>query len=177
MSNNKDEAISGGIAIYENKDGNVELRVDMGNETLWAKQTQIANLFSVDVRTINEHLKNIFDEGELDETSTIRKSRIVQNEGGRNVEREVNLYNLDAIIAVGYRVSSKKATRFRIWATGVLRDYVTRGYNLNHYKLDRSTESLVGLYDAVAFLQSNAANGIKGKITLTLSQKMKPKEK
>lgn len=91
-------------------------------ETFWLTQKDMAELFGVDVRTVSEHLKNIYDSGELVEEATIRKIRIVRQEGARKVRREVVFYNLDAIIAVGYRVNSKRATKFRQWATGVLRE-------------------------------------------------------
>ena len=96
-------------------------------ESFWLNQKRMADLFQVDVRTINEHLKNIFESGELLQNSTIRKFRIVQTEGKRKVEREIEFYQLDAIIAVGYRVNSYQATRFRIWATQTLKEYIVSG--------------------------------------------------
>jgi hypothetical protein len=99
----------------------------------------MAQLFDVDLRTINEHLKNIFESGELEESSTIRKFRIVQKEGKRNVSRNVSFYNLDAIIATGYRVNSKKATQFRIWATNTLREFITKGFVLDDDLLKNGT--------------------------------------
>ena len=98
------------------------------DETIWATQKAIAELFDVKVSTVNEHLKNIFREGELQEEPTIRKIRIVQQEGNRQVEREPQFYNLDAIISVGYRISSIRATQFRQWCTYILRQYSIRGY-------------------------------------------------
>ena len=98
------------------------------DETLWATQKSIAELFCVSVPTINEHLKNIFESGELAQNPTIRKFRIVRQEGSRQVTRELEHYNLDAIISVGYRVNSQKATKFRIWATGILKDYIQNGF-------------------------------------------------
>ena len=105
------------IIIYQDEKGNTNIDVRLENETIWLTQKQMAELFERDVRTINEHIINVYDEGELDVTSTIRKFRIVQTEGKRSVNRELDHYNLDMIIAVGYRVKSKIATRFRIWAT------------------------------------------------------------
>ncbi|GAA5818773.1 MAG: virulence RhuM family protein [Methanobrevibacter sp. CfCl-M3] len=109
----------------------IEVIIDHKNETLWATQKTMTELFCVNVRTINEHLQNIFKTDELDESSTIRNFRIVQNEGNRSVKRKVNFYNLDAIIAVGYRVNSKQGTQFRIWATHILKDYMVKGYVLD----------------------------------------------
>jgi len=105
------------IIIYNDAQGQTKIEVKLENETLWLSQKQMAELFDKDVRTINEHTNNIFFEGELEENRTIRKFRIVQIEGGRKISREVDLYNLDAIISVGYRVNSVRGTQFRIWAT------------------------------------------------------------
>ncbi len=165
------------IVIYEDKQGNVELRADIEKDTIWATQGQIARWFSVDVRTVNEHINNIFGTEELKKTSTIRKFRIVQNEGGRKVKRDTNFYSLDGIIAVGYRVNSKKATQFRIWATGVLRKYVIEGHALNKRRLESTPEKLVGLYETIAFLESKSLNGkLRGKITLKLTEEMESNE-
>ena len=113
----------------------MKLRVLVEGETLWLTQKMMAELFDVDVRTISEHLQNIYDSGELDEISTVRKNRIVQKEGTRDVSREIEFYNLDAIIAVGYRVNSRRATQFRIWATQVLREYIIKGFVLDDERL------------------------------------------
>ena len=119
------------IVLYQDEGRNVPVRVTYLNETFWLPQRSIADLFGVNVRTISEHLKNIYETKELEEHSTIRKFRIVRDEGGRTVRREIAFYNLDAIIAVGYRVNSMKATRFRQWATGTLREYIVKGFVLN----------------------------------------------
>ena len=123
------------MVLYTTPNGAVKMEVFLHDETLWLTQKMISELFEVDVRTINEHLLNIFSSGELAEDTTIRKNRIVQTEGAREVSREVAFYNLDAIIAVGYRVNSKRATQFRIWATKVLKDYVIKGFALNDDQL------------------------------------------
>lgn len=99
------------MVIFQTKSGAIELQGDFTKETLWGTQVQIANAFGVDVRTVNEHIKNIYKTEELEERGTLRKFRIVQKEGAREVERETNHYNLDLIIAVGYRVNSKTATK------------------------------------------------------------------
>jgi hypothetical protein len=103
--------------LYTAADGKVKVEVFIQDETVWLTQKHMSELFSVDVRTISEHLRNIFDSNELEESATIRKIRIVQKEGTRDVSRELDFYNLDAIIAIGYRVNSYQATQFRIWAT------------------------------------------------------------
>ena len=124
-----------GIEIYKVAKGEVVFNVDATKNTLWATQAQIAQLFDTGLPTINYHLKNIYKEKELDENRTIRKNRIVRKEGNRNIAREIKTYNLDAIISVGYRVNSKKATDFRIWATKTLKSYIISGVAINEHRL------------------------------------------
>lgn len=123
------------IILYSTTEGNSTVEVYFEEETFWLSQKKMSELFKVNVRTINEHLKNIYSTDELINNSTIRKFRIVQLEGDRKVEREVEFYNLDAIIAVGYRVNSAEATRFRIWATQTLREYIIKGFIINDERL------------------------------------------
>ncbi|MFT7507353.1 MAG: prophage maintenance system killer protein [Acidimicrobiales bacterium] len=144
-----------GLVIYQTKKGGVELRGDFSNDTMWATQMQLSNIFNVDVKTINEHIKNIYKTDELKEKATIRKIRIVQPEGNRTVEREVNHYTLDIAIAVGYRVSSKQATQFRIWATGTLKDHLLKGYTVNETRLKEHTAAKLGeLEKTIALMTS-----------------------
>ena len=131
MKQNNLKPINNQIVFYTTPNGDVKLEVFIQDETLWLTQKMMAELFEVDIRTINEHLQNIFNGEELIENSTIRKFRIVQKEGTRDIKREVAFYNLDATIAVGYRINSKKATQFRIWATQVLKEYIIKGFVLN----------------------------------------------
>lgn len=121
--------------LYTTPEGDVRVDVFFEDETVWLTQKRMAELFAVEVATINYHLKDIYESGELAEQATIRKSLIVQNEGSRKVEREVNFYNLDAIISVGYRVNSQQATQFRVWATNTLRSYMIKGYALDSERL------------------------------------------
>lgn len=123
------------VVLFKGPNGPVKLRGDFRNETLWASQAEMSELFDVDVRTVNEHLKNIYRSEELKKTTTIRNIRIVRQEGKREVQREVQHYNLDAIISVGYRVNSKTATKFRQWATSVLRQHITQGYTINRTQI------------------------------------------
>lgn len=102
------------ILIYQTEDGNTKIDVRLENETVWMTQKAIAELYQKGVNTINEHIKNIYAEGELGEAATIRKNRIVQTEGKRDVEREVSFYNLEMILAIGYRVRSHRGTQFRL---------------------------------------------------------------
>lgn len=119
------------IILYTTPDGHVNVQVQFEDGTFWLTQKRMAELFGVEVNTINYHLKEIFNGQELEEGATIRKIRIVQQEGSREVSRELDFYHLDAIIAVGYRVNSYQATQFRIWATNTLREYITKGFVLN----------------------------------------------
>lgn len=131
------------IVIYQAEDGASRVDVRFDQDTLWLSQAQMAELFDKDVRTINEHVKNIYKEQELVVSeATIRKFRIVRQEGAREVQREIDHYSLDMIISVGYRVNSRKGTQFRIWATGVLKEYLTRGYTLNQRRFEQNAREL-----------------------------------
>lgn len=114
--------------IYEDSD---KVEVLIREETIWATQKTISQLFDVGVPAISKHLKNIFESGELEEDRTVSKMEIVRNEGSREVKRETTFYNLDVIISIGYRVNSQKATKFRIWATDILKDYIQKGFKLD----------------------------------------------
>lgn len=149
----KDENPLGGVVFYQREDGAPALEVQLDAETVWLSQQQIAELFGASRTNIVEHIKHVYEEGELEETATCRKFRQVRTEGARQVAREIPFYNLDVIISVGYRVKSKVATQFRIWATNQLRDYLVRGYAVNQQRLtqlgsivqilSRSTDELV----------------------------------
>lgn len=125
------------IIIYQPHTDQPAIDVRLEGETVWLSQRQMAELFDVDVRTISEHLSNVFSSGELEKEATIRKFRIVRREGTRNVTRSVEHYNLDAIISVGYRVKSATATQFRIWAIKRLREYLVQGYSINRQRLEQ----------------------------------------
>jgi hypothetical protein len=121
--------------LYTAPNGAVKVDVYFQKETAWLTQKALAELFGVQVPAINKHLKNIFESGELKREATISKMEIVRNEGGREVGREVEFYNLDAIIAVGYRVNSYQATQFRIWATQMLREFIIKGFVMDDERL------------------------------------------
>ncbi len=123
------------MVLYHSETEDVSVKAYIMDENLWITQKSMAELFDVNVPDISKHLKNIYEEGELNKEATISKMEIVQNEGGRNVKRSTDFYNLDAIISVGYRVNSKKATQFRIWATSVLKEYMTKGFVLDDDRL------------------------------------------
>lgn len=121
--------------LYTTASGNVDVNVYLEDETLWLTQKELTVLFDVSKSTISEHFKNIFESGELDEIRTVRKFRTVRTEGERQVTRELEHYNLDAIISVGYRVNSAQATQFRIWATQILKEFIKKGFVLDDERL------------------------------------------
>ncbi|MEK6777857.1 MAG: virulence protein RhuM/Fic/DOC family protein [bacterium] len=123
------------IIIYQSPDGTARMEVRLEAETVWLSQKQMSKLFGKTVPTINEHIKGVFKEGELEPKATIRKFRIVQKEGRRHVERDVDFFNLDVIISVGYRVKSLRGTQFRQWATKVIRDHLVRGFTVNQARI------------------------------------------
>ncbi|MGE4419184.1 MAG: virulence RhuM family protein [Sulfurimonas sp.] len=121
------------VVVYN--DGELELKISVNEETIWLNQVQIAELFETSTDNISLHLKNIYKEKELSENSTVEDFSVVRQEGSRSVKRNIKHYNLDAIISVGYRVSSLKATKFRQWATSVLKNYIQNGYAINTHKI------------------------------------------
>lgn len=133
MSNELAKQIS--YILYSSPEEDVKVTALVKDETIWLTQKAMAELFNVNVPGISKHLKNIYEEGELSESATISILETVQNENGRSVKRKVSFYNLDAIISVGYRVNSAKATKFRIWATGILKEYIKKGFVLDDERL------------------------------------------
>ncbi len=129
------------ILFYTTPNGDVKLELNIQDETLWLSQSMMAELFGVKEHTITYHLKEIYDSGELIEQETTRKIRVVRNEGKRKVSREIDFYNLDIVISVGYRVNSGRATQFRIWATQVLKEYIIKGYAMNDARLKQGDKA------------------------------------
>lgn len=119
------------ILLYQTNDGQTKIEVTMDGDTVWLSQAQLCDLFQRDKSVISRHINNIFKEGELDKKSTVAKSAIVQNEGNRSIKRDIEFYNLDVIISVGYRVKSHRGTQFRIWATQRLKEYIIKGFAMN----------------------------------------------
>lgn len=158
------------IEIYKIEKGEIILNVDEKEETIWASIDQVATIFDVTRRSIEIHLKNVYNDGELDENRTAKKSFVVRQEGTRRVRREINVYNLDAIISVGYRVNSKKATDFRVWSTKVLHNYLTKGIAVNERRLKsidskrlKEVENMMGVVRRLITrqaLDAGEANGI-----------------
>ncbi|TSC79121.1 MAG: RhuM [Parcubacteria group bacterium Gr01-1014_33] len=139
------------IVVYQTSAGAVELKGDFQKDTLYASLAQIADLFAIDKSGISRHINNIFKTGELDPSRTVANFATVQKEGGRTVKREVEHYNLDMILSVGYRVNSKKATIFRQWATKTLREHITKGYTINRKRIRQNYDAFM---KAVADIQT-----------------------
>jgi len=137
------------IIIYKNEEGLPAIEVVFGNDTVWLTQQQMQQLFNKTKQNISLHIKNIFNENELDKSSTVKKSLTVQKEGNRSVSREIEFYSLDVIISVGYRVKSVEGTKFRIWANQILKNYLINGYALNHKKLQEQSQQLIELKQAI----------------------------
>ena len=158
MDNNKSK---GEIIIYTSDDGKVSLDTKLENDTIWLTQKDMAELFGVKTPAINKHLMNIYKEGELNQDATVSILEIVQKEGSRSVKRQKTFYNLDAIISVGYRVNSSRATQFRIWATNVLKEYLIKGYTINEKALKDKQEKIQTLQTTVNLLSRSLINQIE----------------
>lgn len=140
------------IEIYQGNDGQTQIEVRFEGETFWLSLLQISELFQRDKSVISRHIKNIYREGELDKKSTVAKNATVQTEGKRRVEREVEFYNLDLILSVGYRVNSKQGTQFRQWATQQLKEYLVKGYAINEKRLKQKQHEVETLKDGIRIL-------------------------
>lgn len=125
------------IVIYKSPENNIEISVTLDKDTVWLNRHQISSLFDRDIKTIGKHINNVFKEGELEKVSTVAKFATVQKEGERTIERDIEFYNLDVIISVGYRVKSKQGTQFRIWATQRIKDFLVEGYAINRKRLEQ----------------------------------------
>lgn len=148
--------VSNQIVIYEDVNGHVYLDVSLTDDTVWLNQKQMSLLFDVNVPAINKHIKNIIKDGELD-NSTISKMETVQKEGKREIKREIEFYSLDMIISLGYRVNSKRATNFRVWATKTLKDYIINGYAVNEKRLKQ--KGLEEFNNTLALLKDTISQG------------------
>ncbi len=137
------------IVIYQTEKGEIEFKGHLQKETIWASLQQIADLFETDKSGISRHIKNIYDSKELDQSSTVAVFATVQTEGNRQVKRDVEYYNLDLILSVGYRVNSKRATRFRQWATTTLREHITQGYTLNRNRISNNYHHFLQAVESV----------------------------
>ncbi|MBP9715066.1 MAG: virulence protein RhuM/Fic/DOC family protein [Candidatus Pacebacteria bacterium] len=161
VTNNKN------LVIFQAKSGAIELRGDFERETVWATLDQIAEVFGRDKSVISRHLKNIYEEEELDVKATVAKNATVQIEGTRTIKREIEYYNLDAIISVGYRVNSKTATLFRIWATKTLKEHIIKGYTINKKQISKNYEAFMkSVSDIQALLPEHVTLDPKGILDL-----------
>ena len=151
------ELQKGEIIIYTSEDGSISLDTKLENDTIWLTQKQMAELFDKNIRTVNEHINNIFKEGELDKISVVRNFRITASDGK---QYDTNFYNLDVIISVGYRVKSLRGTQFRIWATNTLREYLTKGYVINEKMLKTQQNKIQTLQSTVNLLKRSLQNQI-----------------
>ena len=142
------------LVVYN--DGELELKVSVEKDSVWLNRNQLAELFGRDVKTIGKHINNVFNENELTRVSTVANFATVQNEGGREILRDIEYYNLDVIISIGYRVKSQKGVRFRQWATSVLKNYIQNGFIINSDKI--TNDRFVSLENEVKFLKSKVEN-------------------
>ena len=140
------------IKIYKTPDGKTSIEVKLEKETVWLNQYQLEELFETNRSTINKHILNIYKSGELNEKSTCAKIAQVQKEGARTVKRKIKYYNLDVIIAVGYRVNTKRGTQFRIWANQIIKDYLVKGYSVNQQRLQKQAERLNELKETIRLI-------------------------
>ncbi len=155
------------IIAYQTKTGSIELKGDFKKETLWANLQQIADLFDTDKSGISRHIKNIYETKELEQKSTVAKIATVQKEGSREVKREIEFYNLDIILSVGYRVNSKKATEFRKWATKTLHEHITKGYTINRSQIKNNySEFMQAVENLKVLLPTGSAIDQKGVLEL-----------
>lgn len=155
------EENKGQLIIYQTDDGQTQVNVKMHDDTVWLTQDAMAKLFGTTIPNINMHIKNIYDEEELEKNRTIKDFLTVRKEGNRTVSRNMSYYNLDMIIAVGYRIKSKIATKFRIWATKTLKEYITKGYVLNEQRLKEKQAQIETLKSALGIIERGFNGEIK----------------
>lgn len=160
-------AQSSQVVVYQAKDGAIELRGDYNHETVWATQSQIAQIFGVNSQAITKHIANIYEEQELAKIATCSKVEQVRNEGNRQIKRQIYTYNLDLIIAVGYRINSILGTKFRIWATKTIRSHILTGYTINKKIISKNYDKfLLAVEDVKKLLPTN--NSVTGTETIEL---------
>ena len=158
----KTEDLSNGeIVIYQNENGNISFEAKLEDETIWLTQDMMAKLFETTVPNINMHIKNVYDEEELEQKRTIKDFLIVRKEGNRRVSRKIVHYNLDMILSVGYRIKSKTATQFRKWPTATLKEYLTKGYVINENKLKQEQDKVKTLQNTIQLLSRSLSNQIE----------------
>jgi len=140
------------IIIYKTDTNQIQVEVEFDGDTVWLSQSQLSQLFGQTKQNISLHINNCFKEGELEREATVKESLTVQKEGKRTVKRKIELYNLDVIISVGYRVKSQRGTQFRIWANSILKDYLVKGYAFNEKRLEQKEQEVKLLKDGIHIL-------------------------
>ncbi len=140
------------IKIYKTNEGKTSIEVKLEKETVWLSLNQISELFERDKSVISRHINNIFKEGELERNATVAKYATVQEEGKRKINRNIDFFNLDVIISVGYRIKSKRGTQFRIWANQIVKDYLIKGYVVNQQRLEKQVEQFNELKETIKIL-------------------------
>ena len=146
------------IILYQTEDGEINIDVNIENETIWLNLNQISELFGRDKSVISRHIKNIYKDEELNRSSTVAFFATVQNEGRREIKRDIEFFNLDLIISVGYRVNSKRGTQFRIWATNLLKQHLIQGYTINEKRLKEQNQKLMDLQSTIKILERTVEN-------------------
>lgn len=157
----KETLTKGEIVIYTSADGKISLDTKLENETIWLTQDMMAKLFETTPQNITMHIKNIYDDEELEQNSTCKDFLQVRNEGKRTVSRKLTHYNLDMILSVGYRIKSKTAVQFRKWATNILKEYLIKGYAINQKVLKEQQEKLTSLQQVIGLLNRSLENQIE----------------
>ena len=150
-----------GIVIFQAEGATAQIEVRVDSDTIWLTQKQMAELFEKDSDTVGLHIRNIYKSGELQREATTEKNSVVQKEGDRKVRRVVQLFNLDMVLSVGYRVNSKRGTQFRIWASNILKQYLLQGYSVNEQLLSKQQEKLVALTSAIKLLGRTAEKQVE----------------
>ena len=146
------------LAIYQASNGEIKLKEDIENETIWANQKEISDIFGVERSVVTKHIRNIYKDNEVDKNATCAKIAQVQIEGQRTVKREVEYYNLDIILSVGYRTNSKIAIEFRKWATKTLKDYIVQGYTINQERIQKNYDEFLRVVEDIKVLSQNTDN-------------------
>jgi prophage maintenance system killer protein/DNA-binding MarR family transcriptional regulator len=146
------------LAIYQASNGEIKLKEDIENETIWANQKEISDIFGVERSVVTKHIRNIYKDNEVEKNATSAKIAQVQTEGKRTVKREVEYYNLDIILAVGYRVNSKIAIEFRKWATKTLKEHILQGYTINKERIQKNYDEFLRVVEDIKVLSQNADN-------------------
>lgn len=149
---------NGNIILYQTEDGKSRIEVTLCNDTVWLTTDQMAELFQRNKSTISRHIKNVFEDGELNPDSVVAFFATVQNEGRREIKRDIEFFNLDLIISVGYRVNSKRGTQFRIWATNLLKQHLIQGYTINEKRLKEQNQKLMDLQSTIKILERTVEN-------------------